>query len=100
MCRLSAMRDSAESIFVIEYLSEYEFIFGTSLTCEPGDLGLLFDEGRKSRDSVHLNLWQNRHMLISKHFYTYSNAPVQCSVRKLLKVQLFPRISNNGIIKF
>jgi hypothetical protein len=43
------MRHSAESIFIIEYLREYEFIFETALANESGDPGVLIDE--KSRGS-------------------------------------------------
>jgi hypothetical protein len=38
------MRHSAESIFIIEYLREYEFIFETVLAHESGGLGVLIDE--------------------------------------------------------
>jgi hypothetical protein len=51
------MQHSAESIFVVEYLREYESIFETASTLESVDLGLLFDEktrGRKSRETVPL----------------------------------------------
>jgi hypothetical protein len=48
---------SEESIFIIEYLREYEFIFETALAYESGGPGVLIDkktEGRKSRDRVPL----------------------------------------------
>jgi hypothetical protein len=35
---------SAESIFIIEYLREYEFIFETALAHESGGPGVLIDE--------------------------------------------------------
>jgi hypothetical protein len=41
---LPAMRHSAESIFIIEYLREYEFIFETALAHESGGPGVLIDE--------------------------------------------------------
>jgi hypothetical protein len=47
------MQHSAESIFIIEYLPEYEFIFERAH--ESGGPGLLMDEkteGRNSRDTV------------------------------------------------
>jgi hypothetical protein len=53
------MQHSAESIFIIEYLREYEFIFKTALAHESGGPGVLFDEkteGRKSRDAVPLSI--------------------------------------------
>jgi hypothetical protein len=55
--RLPAMRHSAESIFVIEYLCEEKSILETASICEPGDTEVLFaekNEGRKSRDTVPL----------------------------------------------
>jgi hypothetical protein len=57
MCRLRPVRHSEESIFIIEYLSEYEFIFETTLAHEAGDTVVLFaekNEGRKSRGTVPL----------------------------------------------
>jgi hypothetical protein len=48
---------STESIFIIEYLRKYEFIFETALAHESGGPGVLIDEkteGRKSRDTVPL----------------------------------------------
>jgi hypothetical protein len=51
------MQHCAESIFIIEYLREYEFIFETALDHESGGPGVLIDEkteGRKSRDTVPL----------------------------------------------
>jgi hypothetical protein len=42
--QLRAMRHSAESIFIIEYLREYEFIFETALAQESGGPGVLIDE--------------------------------------------------------
>jgi hypothetical protein len=57
MCRLRAMRHSAESIFIIEFLREYEFIFDTALAHESGGPGVLIDEkneGRKYRETVPL----------------------------------------------
>jgi hypothetical protein len=41
--RLRAMQHSAESIFVIEYLREYESIFETTLAYESVDPVVLFD---------------------------------------------------------
>jgi hypothetical protein len=38
------MRHGAESNLIIEYLSEYEFIFETALVHESGDPGVLFAE--------------------------------------------------------
>jgi hypothetical protein len=38
------MRHSLESIFIIEYLREYKFIFKMALAHESGDLGVLIDE--------------------------------------------------------
>jgi hypothetical protein len=43
------MRHSAESIFIIEYLREYEFIFETALAHESGGPKVLIDE--KNRGS-------------------------------------------------
>jgi hypothetical protein len=57
MCRLRAMRHSVESIFIIKYLREYEFIFETALAHESGGPGVLIvekTEGRKSRETVPL----------------------------------------------
>jgi hypothetical protein len=42
--RLQAMQHSAESIFIIEHLREYEFIFETALTHESGGPGESIDE--------------------------------------------------------
>jgi hypothetical protein len=42
--RLRAVMHSAESIFIIEYLREYEFIFETALAHELGGPGVLIDE--------------------------------------------------------
>jgi hypothetical protein len=44
-----------ESIFIMEYLHEYEFIFETALAHGSGGPGVLIDEkteGRKSRETV------------------------------------------------
>jgi hypothetical protein len=41
--RLRAMRHSGESIFIIEYLREYEFKFETALTHKSGIPGVLID---------------------------------------------------------
>jgi hypothetical protein len=38
------MQHSAESIFIIKYFREYEFIFKTALAHESGGLGVLIDE--------------------------------------------------------
>jgi hypothetical protein len=38
------MQHSAESIFIIEYLREYKFIFKTALAHESGGPGVLIDE--------------------------------------------------------
>jgi hypothetical protein len=38
------MHHCAESIFKVDYISEYEFIFKTALAHESGDTGVLFDE--------------------------------------------------------
>jgi hypothetical protein len=38
------MQHSVESIFIIKYLREYEFIFKTALAHESGDPGALIDE--------------------------------------------------------
>jgi hypothetical protein len=43
------MRHSAESIFIIEYLREYEFIFETALAHESGGSGVLIDEKTEGR---------------------------------------------------
>jgi hypothetical protein len=51
------MRHSAELIFIINYLREYEFIFQTTLVHESGGPGVLIDEktkGRKSHETVPL----------------------------------------------
>jgi hypothetical protein len=50
------MPQSAESIFIIEYLRENEFIFETALAHESGAPGVLMKttEGRKSRETVPL----------------------------------------------
>jgi hypothetical protein len=45
----TAMRHSAESNLIIEYLREYEFIFKTALAHESGDPEVLFAE--KNRGS-------------------------------------------------
>jgi hypothetical protein len=37
------MQHSAESIFIIEYLREYEFMFETALAHESGGPGVLID---------------------------------------------------------
>jgi hypothetical protein len=53
------MQHSAESIFIIEYLREYEYIFKTALAHESGGPGVLIDEkteGQKSRDTVPLTM--------------------------------------------
>jgi hypothetical protein len=42
------MQQSAESIFIVEYVHEYESIFETALAHESVDSGVLFDE--KTRD--------------------------------------------------
>jgi hypothetical protein len=42
--RLPAMRHSAESIFVVEYLREFESICKTVLAHESGDPGVQFNE--------------------------------------------------------
>jgi hypothetical protein len=41
---LRYMQHSAESIFAVEYLREYESIFETTLAYESVDPGVLFDE--------------------------------------------------------
>jgi hypothetical protein len=45
------MRHTAESIFKIEYLREYEFIFETALAHESGDPAVLIAEKTESRKS-------------------------------------------------
>jgi hypothetical protein len=42
--RLLAVMHSVESIFIIEYLREYEFIFETALAHESGGPVVLIDE--------------------------------------------------------
>jgi hypothetical protein len=62
------MQHSAESIFIIEYLCKYEFIFKTALAHESWGPGVLIDEkteGRKSRDTVPLNKNFNLNNLFS-----------------------------------
>jgi hypothetical protein len=62
---------SAESIFIIEYLREYEFIFETALAHESGGPGVLIDEknwGSKSRDRVPLRTQQSQ--LFNRRFET------------------------------
>jgi hypothetical protein len=57
--QLSAMRHSGESIFVVEYLLEFESICKTVLAHESGDPGVQFNEkteGRKSRETAPLNM--------------------------------------------
>jgi hypothetical protein len=52
------MQNSAESIFVVEYLREYESIFETALAHESVDPGEMFYEkirGRKSYETVPLS---------------------------------------------
>jgi hypothetical protein len=54
---LAGVEHSAESIFIIEYLCKYEFIFETAVAHEVVGPGVLIDEkteGRKSRASVPL----------------------------------------------
>jgi hypothetical protein len=54
---MSAMPDSAESIFVFKYLSEFESICKTVLVHESGDPGVQFNEkteGRKSLETIPL----------------------------------------------
>jgi hypothetical protein len=49
---------SAESIFIVEYLREFEFMCKTVLAHESGDPGVQFNEkteGRNSRDTVPLS---------------------------------------------
>jgi hypothetical protein len=46
------MQHSAESIFTIEYLRQYEFIFETALVHESGGPGVLIDE-KNSKISWH-----------------------------------------------
>jgi hypothetical protein len=60
------MQHSAESIFIIEYLREYEFIFEKAH--ESGGPGVLIDEkteGRKSRDTVPLKIFSFFTLLIN-----------------------------------
>jgi hypothetical protein len=55
--RLCAMRHSAESIFIVEYLREFESICKIVLTHESGGPGVQFNEkteGRNSRETVPL----------------------------------------------
>jgi hypothetical protein len=47
--RLCAMRHSAESIFVIEYLREYESVIETASAGESGDPIVLFAEKTEGR---------------------------------------------------
>jgi hypothetical protein len=49
MCRLRAMRNSAESNLILETLREYEIMFETALAHESGDPGVLLAE--KNRGS-------------------------------------------------
>jgi hypothetical protein len=55
------MRHSAETIFVVEYLREYESICKTVLAHESGGTqgysSTKKTEGRKSRDTAPLNYW-------------------------------------------
>jgi hypothetical protein len=54
---LCAMRHSAESIFVIEYLCKYDFIFEMTLAPESETQGYWMmkkSKGKKSRDIVPL----------------------------------------------
>jgi hypothetical protein len=53
------MQHIFESIFVVEYLREYESLFKTALAHESVDLGILVDEktrDRKSRETVPLKV--------------------------------------------
>jgi hypothetical protein len=48
------MRHSAESIFGVEFLREFESKFKTALAHESGPPGVPFNEGQKYRDTVPL----------------------------------------------
>jgi hypothetical protein len=70
--RLRAVKHSAESIFEIECLSEYEFIFETDLACKPGDRLVLLKNG-ESKISwrcplSYFNFWHFRLFLINLHY--------------------------------
>jgi hypothetical protein len=50
------MQHSAESIFIIEYLRKYEFIFETALAHESGGPGVLIDKKLRVENLVTLSL--------------------------------------------
>jgi hypothetical protein len=55
--QLRAMQRSAESIFVVEYLREYESIIETALVHESVDPRALFDEKTEVENLVRLGEW-------------------------------------------
>jgi hypothetical protein len=75
-----------ESIFVIEYLREYEFIFETALPHESGGPGVLIYEkieGRKSRDTVPLNIYENGLKIKNNHDPAIFELPFDLNKKKL-----------------
>jgi hypothetical protein len=76
------MPHSAESILIIEYLREYEFIFETALAHESSSPGVLIDE--KIRGSKISRDCPFKRVIASKCTYTpslYSQQASECSCR-------------------